>query len=1159
MEKLHFRECGRAGSTVDFIARALHGSSEGLSREGSALSNIIGQLIAHVPAAVAMFDRDLRVLAYSRRFAEYTQSVDRIAPGRWLFDVLPMIPESRRSRYMRCLEGEVVCEEEEVVPQGSSSRREWVRCELHPCYDAEEKVGGILAFIEPVTTAPRSQPEIVARQQRLAALLASIDGVSIGLDDEGRIDAVVIPPGTQSLLTKEQLIGRRYDEILPSEVSAQVVAALAALKRGRRPNLIRYPMLRSEELIWWSAKIARRRESGGREDGYTVVTSNITENHREIEARRHSEAELRTIFEASPMGVSLVDSSTGRFVRVNPALSLITGYPVEDLVGREVNELTEPKHRELTLQLFRALSTRARKEYLIEKPYRRPDGSVVWVRERGVAISSEEQDAPLLVTIAEDISAQRQANALVQLQTAALQAADNAIVITDSQGRVEWANAAFVHLTGLGPGVHNGLRLLDLGAPGDASSAAMWEALCTGQAWHGECVCLRADGTPYDEEMTLTPVRQMPGVIGHFIAIKQDVSARKRAQAEADAMRERYRLALDAAKLGTFYHDVNANTMSLDAQARAHLGVDKEVITFEEAAQCFDPSARDQLADVIARAAEEGSLVKIPSVEHRVLGFPDGDHYVVIDMVLHFEREGSTNRLVEAVGTICDVTATHRAAEALRASEERYRTLVDNLDDIVFSEDRQSTLTFVSRSIERFGFSSQWLVGRRLAELAHPDDRKTAMLRTTDPQAAREEKMFRMFDAAGKVRYVALRARPLFQQGQLVGSIGILSDRTTQHQIEQQLRVSQRMEAVGLLAGGVAHDFNNILTIIQAYTDLTKDQLLPDSPIRANIDEIETAARSAADLTQQLLAFSRKQMLHPEPVALNELVNDLAKMLRRLIGEDIELIVASDGGSLMVMADKAQLEQVILNLVVNARDAMPIGGRMTITTSRVSLDAARAAKLQLASGSYVVLAIGDTGHGIEAAILPHVFEPFFTTKKAGLGTGLGLATVYGIVTQSGGAIDITTSVGEGSTFSIYLPCSSLPRTRGRGAAPNIARGSGKLLLVEDEPALRRAAAQMLESIGYSVLAAANAEEAIALAMAHRDSIRVMVTDMVMPGMTGRKLAEHLWQHLPELPVLFTSGYTQEVIESNADGSTNFLAKPYRLSELAEKLRALLQE
>jgi CheY-like chemotaxis protein len=370
------------------------------------------------------------------------------------------------------------------------------------------------------------------------------------------------------------------------------------------------------------------------------------------------------------------------------------------------------------------------------------------------------------------------------------------------------------------------------------------------------------------------------------------------------------------------------------------------------------------------------------------------------------------------------------------------------------------------------------------------------------------------------------------------------------------------MEAIGRLAGGVAHDFNNLLGVIIGYGELLKKRLPPVPQLRKYTEDILQAGQRAAGLTRQLLAFSRKQVLEPKIVDLNQVIPDIAKMIRRLIGEDIEMVVnlAPDLGQ--ILADPGQLEQVIMNLAVNARDAMPDGGRFILETSNVELDATYArTHRHVVPGRYVLLAVTDTGCGMDAATCAHAFEPFFTTKPAGKGTGLGLATVYGIVKQSGGDIWLYSEPGRGTVFKIYLPRIDAPADREEPEPPRAPLpGTETILLVEDDEALRLMTQDILQSNGYKVLSAAHPEDALNLSRAHPGSIDVLVSDVIMPGMNGNVLADRLVAERPGVKVLLVSGYTDDAISSQAlvDAGRLLLLKPFTEELLTRKVREAIE-
>ena len=396
-----------------------------------------------------------------------------------------------------------------------------------------------------------------------------------------------------------------------------------------------------------------------------------------------------------------------------------------------------------------------------------------------------------------------------------------------------------------------------------------------------------------------------------------------------------------------------------------------------------------------------------------------------------------------------------------------------------------------------------------------------------------------------------------------MGALTMVTDITQRKQLQEQFRQVQKMEAVGRLAGGIAHDFNNLLTVIMGFGQLLYEKLAAGDPLRAYVDTINKAGDRAAGLTRQLLAFSRQQVLTPQVLDLNSVVANVNTMLRRLIGEDIDLVIRRGHGLGQVKADPGQIEQVIMNLAVNAQDAMPQGGKLTIKTANVMLEEAYArSHYPLKPGPYVMLAVSDTGCGMDEETRAHIFEPFFTTKAKGMGTGLGLATVYGIVKQSGGYIWVESEEGRGTTFTMYLPRieESVGAVEEKAtAAP--ARGTETVLLVEDEGEVRALIRRVLEAGGYTVLEASQGEEALRVSAQHQGPIHLLLTDVVMPGMSGRELAERLTPLRRETKVLYTSGYTDDAIlqRSALDPEAAFLQKPFTPDAVVRRVREVLGE
>jgi PAS domain S-box-containing protein len=448
-------------------------------------------------------------------------------------------------------------------------------------------------------------------------------------------------------------------------------------------------------------------------------------------------------------------------------------------------------------------------------------------------------------------------------------------------------------------------------------------------------------------------------------------------------------------------------------------------------------------------------------------------------------------------------------------------------------------------------------------KLIHPDDQPEVIRKATGMLEGKSSTPYeyRLIAKGGKIKWIVETVIPSIYQGK-EAVLGFFMDITGHKELEKQLLQAQKMEAVGRLAGGVAHDFNNMLGAIIGYTEMLMQRLNREDSTYHYSEEIRKAADRAAMLTRQLLAFSRKQVLQPRKLNLNVVIKDLEKMLRRLISENIELDLHLDRALTAVKADAGQMEQVILNLAVNARDAMPQGGKLTMSTTNVNLDETYVRKQEdVTPGSYIVLEVRDNGLGMDADTLDHIFEPFFTTKDPGSGTGLGLSTAYGIIKQSGGFIEVESNPGAGTIFKIFLPATgeSEEDSEGEPAERDPLRGSETILVVEDEEILRQLIKAALEMNGYKVLEARNARDAVELCEQNKPPIHLMLTDVVMPKMSGRELAQRLARLRPELKVIYMSGYAEDVLlrQGVLDSSITFLQKPFRQYELTAKVRKVL--
>jgi len=524
------------------------------------------------------------------------------------------------------------------------------------------------------------------------------------------------------------------------------------------------------------------------------------------------------------------------------------------------------------------------------------------------------------------------------------------------------------------------------------------------------------------------------------------------------------------------------------------------------------------------------------------------------------------SRVAIAVGRAMD-----RAEERRKQTEEallRLATAVDQSAEAIVITDLEGTIQYANPAFERItGYGREEVIGknpRLLKSGKHEEEFYRELWSTIQRGDVWKGTLINKRKDGTLYEEEAILSPVRDASGELMNFVAVKRDVTDARKMEAQLRQSQKMEAVGNLAGGIAHDFNNLLTAIGGYSELVLNRIAGDDPNRRYIQEIQSVSGRAAALTRQLLAFSRRQILQPRVIDLNAVVADMDHLLRRLIGEDIDFFTALDPGLWRVKADPGQIEQVIVNLAVNARDAMPEGGKLTIETANADLDEAYArGHVAIHPGAYVMIALSDTGIGMDAETRSRIFEPFFTTKETGKGTGLGLSTVYGIVKQSGGYIWVYSESGRGTTFKIYLPRveEKAETPAPVAASPDRLQGSETILLAEDEEAVRPLVREVLERNGYTVLSAGNGEEALLASGRHEGKIHLLLCDVVMPGMSGVELSRRIVSSRPGIKVLYMSGYTDNAIVHHGvlDPGTAFIEKPFAPDALARKVRAVLDD
>lgn len=746
----------------------------------------------------------------------------------------------------------------------------------------------------------------------------------------------------------------------------------------------------------------------------------IKENKAAQRALQESERRFRALIETAPVAI-LAFRGDGRIIYVNDlTVKLVGAENVEDLMGRNILDFLHPDYRAVTKQRLARVRSGEVLEINEDKVITL-DGREIYieVNSRAMVIDGK----PGVIAAFSDITARKQAEERLRLQSAALEAAANAIVITDLDGVIQWTNPAFTRLTGysIEEAIGQNPRILKSGKHDTEFYKNLWQTVLSGKVWRSELINKRKDGSLYTEEMTITPVRNGQGKITHFIAIKQDVSARK----EAEVERERLLAQIhdQAQQMQQTLNTVPDGVLLLDATHRVIL---------------TNPVARNDLV-VLADCKEGEVLTRL------------GDR--PLPELLAAPPKGLWHELA-AQGRIFEVIA---------------RALGDN--------ERPQGWVIVIRDVSR----------------------------------ARE--------------------------------------------VQQRLQQQERLAAVGELAAGIAHDFNNILAVIVLHAFLDRHKPTVPESTRHTLDIIAQQAQRAGQLVQQILDFSRRAVIERHPLSLRSFLKEEAKLLERTLPENIEIVLNYGDDDCMVYADPTRLQQMIFNLAVNARDAQPYGGRLYFGLEQIRIADGRQAPLpEMEPGEWVRLTVSDAGPGIPPEILQHIFEPFFTTKEPGEGTGLGLAQVYGIVKQHGGHIDVSSQLGKGATFTIYLPAIASPESSDLSSEDTeIPEGRGEtVLVVEDDDLVRTALIKTLESLNYQVLTAVNGQEALNVCDRHEGQIDLVLTDLVMPVMGGGELFHALKERNPAIKVVVLTGHPREneIEQLVAAGLEGWLLKSFTLEELA---------
>ncbi|MCB9851293.1 MAG: PAS domain S-box protein [Phycisphaerales bacterium] len=703
-------------------------------------------------------------------------------------------------------------------------------------------------------------------------------------------------------------------------------------------------------------------------------------------------------------------------------------------------------------------------------------------------------------------------------------------------------------------------------------------AMRTGLPAEVEIQVLGDDDSMHDLLVQAYPTFGRDGAVSGFIEIVEDVTAEKRSARALRSANERFRAIYETAPLGYQSLDENGKICDVNPAWLRTLGYVREEVVGCPFIDFLTAESATHFSECFPSVRECGEA---HGVELEMVG-KDGRR-VTVELDCCGRRSGDDDPAY-IMCVFRDVTERKRAAEALRASSaglaalaDEQKFLLENMRDYVYRHDEHGVFYYLSPAVEQVtGYTvEEWKSHYTTYLTDNPiNDRVVEYTeRTLRTGEINPPYLVEIFHKLGHRVMLEVSERPYHSDGRPAGIVGVARDvsereraESEKQQLEAQLRQAQKMEAIGQLAGGVAHDFNNILTAILGNTEIAMDGLLkklaPDDGLLQNLQEVGRAADRAASLTRQLLAFSRRQTAQPEVLQLNKSLREMEPMLRRLLAEDIEFVIKPSPDLANVCADAGQIAQVIMNLVVNARDAMPTGGKLTLETANVELDEDFCrTDVELEPGAYVTLAVSDTGCGMDAATQERIFEPFFTTKEVGKGTGLGLAMIYGIVKQAGGHVTVHSKLKKGTCFRIYLP--AVTADTQQPTAPKVEQrapsGSETILVCEDDEAVRELAVQVLRDVGYHVMPACDGTTALNIVRACSERIHLLVTDIIMPDLNGRGLAETLLSSRPDLKVLYISGYTHDVIAHRGivEEGIDFLQKPFSREKLLQRVRAAL--